>query len=360
MLIGCSGLIPSPSRSDNGVGNVTSRALPRLRSVTEQLKSEENGLTTFLKRCNARNFSVKVRGTDIGKESPNKGKGSDYIMTLEPIAEGISKSDSSANKKPGDSKALACVNHDNEMMLQGARTLTCDMSAESIDYESTVHTDLVTKLDPHQIEHADREAVRFEPAKVDGLYTKTVKFRAAGVEVKNILPAVSSVQVDHGEVKSTAVKQSGSQPSSEDVARKKLAFLNVTNEKEQIRNDNEWGYDTALQIPAADTAQEVETNAWGKPVKCDPTRNKEGAIVGYSAEPLGADNKGRAMMERMGWSKGTGLGKEKGGILEPITHVVKNTKTGLRSSDEKKLKARSNPSSSENNPNHPIRKSFIT
>jgi hypothetical protein len=32
--------------------------------------------------------------------------------------------------------------------------------------------------------------------------------------------------------------------------------------------------------------------------------NKEGTIVGASAPEIGAGNKGRAMLERMGWSAG--------------------------------------------------------
>jgi hypothetical protein len=56
----------------------------------------------------------------------------------------------------------------------------------------------------------------------------------------------------------------------------------------------------------------------------------DGEVVGASAPEIGADNKGRAMLEKMGWSSGMGIGKEgnKGGI-EVIKHVVKNTKAGL-------------------------------
>jgi hypothetical protein len=105
---------------------------------------------------------------------------------------------------------------------------------------------------------------------------------------------------------------------------------------------------TATHAPISEALKKVRLNAWGKPAKADPTRNEEGATVGGSAKPLGAENKGRAMLEKMGWSKGTGLGKQKDGILEPIFHKVKNTKTGLRSSDEKNSELSSNWSSSEN------------
>lgn len=55
-----------------------------------------------------------------------------------------------------------------------------------------------------------------------------------------------------------------------------------------------------------------------------------GEVVGGSAPELGADNKGRAMLEKMGWTSGMGIGAvgNKGG-LEVIKHVVKTTKAGL-------------------------------
>ncbi|KAK6366012.1 squalene synthetase-like protein [Exophiala oligosperma] len=55
-----------------------------------------------------------------------------------------------------------------------------------------------------------------------------------------------------------------------------------------------------------------------------------GEVVGASAPELGADNKGRAMLEKMGWTSGMGIGAvgNKGG-LEAIKHVVKTNKAGL-------------------------------
>ncbi|EAW22015.1 putative R3H and G-patch domain protein [Aspergillus fischeri NRRL 181] len=56
----------------------------------------------------------------------------------------------------------------------------------------------------------------------------------------------------------------------------------------------------------------------------------EGDVVGASAPEIGAENKGRAMLERMGWSLGTPLGAiNNKGILLPVAHVVKNSKAGL-------------------------------
>ena len=56
----------------------------------------------------------------------------------------------------------------------------------------------------------------------------------------------------------------------------------------------------------------------------------DGDVVGASAPELGSDNKGRAMLEKMGWSSGMGIGKVGNqGSVEVIKHVVKNTKAGL-------------------------------
>jgi hypothetical protein len=57
---------------------------------------------------------------------------------------------------------------------------------------------------------------------------------------------------------------------------------------------------------------------------------RDGDVVGGSAPELGAENKGRAMLEKMGWSQGTALGAlNNKGILQPVSHVVKTTKAGL-------------------------------
>jgi hypothetical protein len=57
---------------------------------------------------------------------------------------------------------------------------------------------------------------------------------------------------------------------------------------------------------------------------------RDGEIVGASAPEIGAENRGRAMLEKMGWSSGMGIGKVGNkGSTEVIKHVVKNTKAGL-------------------------------
>ncbi|MCJ1378009.1 hypothetical protein MMC17_001105 [Xylographa soralifera] len=57
---------------------------------------------------------------------------------------------------------------------------------------------------------------------------------------------------------------------------------------------------------------------------------RDGEVVGATAPELGTDNKGRAMLEKMGWSTGTALGAlNNKGIMLPVVHVVKTTKAGL-------------------------------
>jgi G-patch domain/R3H domain len=57
---------------------------------------------------------------------------------------------------------------------------------------------------------------------------------------------------------------------------------------------------------------------------------RDGEVVGAAAPEIGTDNRGRSMLEKMGWRAGTALGAvDNKGILQPITHVVKNTRAGL-------------------------------
>jgi hypothetical protein len=72
----------------------------------------------------------------------------------------------------------------------------------------------------------------------------------------------------------------------------------------------------------------VKTNVWGKLVK-NATWNDDGDVVGEYAPPVGADGKGKAMMEKMGWTNGMGLGRGNNGIREPVALTVKTLKGGL-------------------------------
>ncbi len=57
---------------------------------------------------------------------------------------------------------------------------------------------------------------------------------------------------------------------------------------------------------------------------------REGEIVGAAVPELGQENKGRNMLEKMGWSKGMALGAlDNKGILEPVAQVMRHSKAGL-------------------------------
>ncbi|KAK3168034.1 hypothetical protein OEA41_004480 [Lepraria neglecta] len=58
---------------------------------------------------------------------------------------------------------------------------------------------------------------------------------------------------------------------------------------------------------------------------------RDGEIVGAAAPELGQENRGRAMLEKMGWSTGTALGalNNNSGVVQPIAQVVKTGKAGL-------------------------------
>lgn len=58
---------------------------------------------------------------------------------------------------------------------------------------------------------------------------------------------------------------------------------------------------------------------------------RDGEIVGATAPELGQENRGRAMLEKMGWSTGTTLGalNNNRGIVKPVAQVVKTGKAGL-------------------------------
>lgn len=62
---------------------------------------------------------------------------------------------------------------------------------------------------------------------------------------------------------------------------------------------------------------------------------KEGEIVGENAPAIGSENIGRKMLEKLGWSSGEGLGAHGNkGISEPLTSVVKKSKSGLKHSSD--------------------------
>lgn len=57
---------------------------------------------------------------------------------------------------------------------------------------------------------------------------------------------------------------------------------------------------------------------------------RDGEVVGALAPELGHENRGRAMLEKMGWSTGSGLGAlNNRGISAPVAQVVRTSRAGL-------------------------------
>lgn len=58
-------------------------------------------------------------------------------------------------------------------------------------------------------------------------------------------------------------------------------------------------------------------------------KRRDGELVGGDAPVLGSDNRGRLMLEKMGYVQGMGLGLDGKGVYEPVIAVVKVSKAGL-------------------------------
>lgn len=48
--------------------------------------------------------------------------------------------------------------------------------------------------------------------------------------------------------------------------------------------------------------------------------------------PIDSSNKGRQMLEKLGWSTGQGLGKSNSGIVEPVSSEIRDSRAGLGTS----------------------------
>jgi hypothetical protein len=59
-------------------------------------------------------------------------------------------------------------------------------------------------------------------------------------------------------------------------------------------------------------------------------RHKDGDVVGGDAKEIASDNRGRQMLEKLGWRSGMGLGAEGMGMKLPVFAVVKAGKSGLQ------------------------------
>lgn len=58
---------------------------------------------------------------------------------------------------------------------------------------------------------------------------------------------------------------------------------------------------------------------------------RDGEVVGAAAPEISQENRGRSMLEKMGWSTGTALGalNNSRGLVQPVAQVVKTSRSGL-------------------------------
>ena len=59
-------------------------------------------------------------------------------------------------------------------------------------------------------------------------------------------------------------------------------------------------------------------------------KHRDGDVVGGDAKEIGLDNRGRVMLEKLGWRSGMGLGAEGMGMKLPVFAVIKASKSGLQ------------------------------
>jgi hypothetical protein len=78
-------------------------------------------------------------------------------------------------------------------------------------------------------------------------------------------------------------------------------------------------------------AREKLLNKGGKRGGGGGAHHREGMVVGAEAPELSADNRGRRMLEKMGYRAGMTLGAEGSGrgIAEPVMAIIKMSRTGL-------------------------------
>lgn len=67
----------------------------------------------------------------------------------------------------------------------------------------------------------------------------------------------------------------------------------------------------------------------GRGADTSSTGLKHGDVVGGGAKEIGRENFGHKLMEKMGWQKGTALGKDGSGMLTPVEQVMRTGRSGL-------------------------------
>jgi hypothetical protein len=67
----------------------------------------------------------------------------------------------------------------------------------------------------------------------------------------------------------------------------------------------------------------------GRGADTSSTGLKHGDVVGGGAKEIGRENFGHRLMEKMGWTTGTALGKDGSGLLTPVEQIMRTGRSGL-------------------------------
>jgi len=81
--------------------------------------------------------------------------------------------------------------------------------------------------------------------------------------------------------------------------------------------------------PKGGATPKFQRGGKGRGADTSSTGLKHGDVVGGGAKEIGRENFGHRLMEKMGWQKGTALGKEGSGMLTPVEQVMRTGRSGL-------------------------------
>lgn len=81
--------------------------------------------------------------------------------------------------------------------------------------------------------------------------------------------------------------------------------------------------------PKGGAIPKMQRGGKGRGADTSGTGLKHGEVVGGGAKEIGRENFGHKLMEKMGWQKGTALGKDGSGMLTPVEQTMRVGRSGL-------------------------------
>ncbi|RVX75499.1 hypothetical protein B0A52_00852 [Exophiala mesophila] len=208
------------------------------------------------------------------------------------------------------------------------------------------HKDREKKASRRREKQAEREAALFEAGernRPDAIKAEIRRFLVSEAQSLELAPMDTELRASvHRLAKSLKLKSRSQGKDGQGIGR--FPVLTKTSSTRYYTIDTIWEIDNLMNLRkflprgqggsyrgpgAANIPAVARIRRVGGGVTSGATY-MNGDIVGASAPEIGAENKGRAMLEKMGWTSGMGIGAigNKGGI-DVIKHVVKTTKAGL-------------------------------